>query len=188
MAALSEMVAETCTAAEVEIHHLGIRKETLHGGVSFRWTGNPCRANPRLNLSIVAESGEATRLVVQPALTIWIHAPVAARDYTAGERVEPKLGRVKIQAVRGIAAPHGGEARVPIAAGKPITNMNVRVPYDSRIGTDVILEVIRGPITLTATGRIMANARIGDEVRVVNHHTQTVLKGKLIEPGKVRVQ
>ena len=72
--------------------------------------------------------------------------------------------------------------------GKPITLMNVREPYDSRIGSDVTLEVIRGPITLTATGRIMANARIGDEVRVVNHHTKSVVKGTLVAPDKVRIR
>jgi len=188
LAALSDMVVESCTAAQVEIHHLGIRKEALRDGVSFRWTGNACQNNPRLNLAVVSESGTAQTLVVQPALTIWVHAPVAPKDISRGERVRPKLGLVQLSQIAGTLMPSGGEARIPIAAGKPITSMNVRVPFDGRMGDDVILEVVRGTIHLEVRGRLMANSRIGDEVRVVNHHTQSVLKGTLIAPGKVRIQ
>jgi flagella basal body P-ring formation protein FlgA len=188
IAALSEMVAESCSASQVEIHHLGIRKEVLANGASFRWTGNACRSNPRLNLSIVRESGEATNLVVQPALTIWMQVPVAAKDIQTGQLVYPVRGLVKLSSLSGTVVPAGGEARVPIAAGKPITTMNVREPYDARVGNTVTLQVIRGPITLTTPGKLMSNARIGDKVRVVNHHNQTVMTGTLLSPDNVQIQ
>jgi flagella basal body P-ring formation protein FlgA len=171
IAALSDMVVESCSAAQVEIHHLGIRKEVLHNGTSFRWTGNPCRKSPRLNLAIVRDTGEATNLVVQPALTIWIEAPVAAKDIETGEHVVPIMAKIDLSTLTGKMKPAGGEARVPIAKGKPITSMNVREPFDGRLGHDVTLLVIRGPIELSVAGKLMENARIGDEVRVINCHT-----------------
>ena len=188
MAALSDMVVESCQAAQVEIHHLGIRKEALTDGVSFRWSGKACRNNPRLNLSVVTESGLAKTLVVQPSLTIWVHAPVAPEFIDKGHMVKPTLALVDLSKISGIPVPTGGEARVPILPGKPITTMNVREPYDAKMGHDVTLEVVRGVIHLKTNGRLLNNARIGDEVRVVNHQTNALVKGVLIAPSVVRLQ
>ena len=187
MAALSDMVVESCQAAQVEIHHLGIRKEALADGVSFRWSGKACRNNPRLNLSVVSESGLAKTLVVQPSLTIWVHAPVAPAFVEKGQQVTPQLALVDLSHISGIPVPGGGEARVPIMPGKPITTMNVREPFDAKMGHDVTVEVIRGPIHLQTNGRLLNNARVGDEVRVVNHETNTLVKGVLIAPSRVRL-
>ena len=188
MAALSDMVVESCNAAQVEIHHLGIRKETLSEGVSFRWSGNACRNNPRLNLSIVSDSGLAKTLVVQPSLTIWVHAPIAPEYVEKGQMVTPKLALVDLSNISGIPVPAGGEARVPIMPGKPITTMNVREPFDAKLGNDVTVEVIRGAIHLKTNGRLLNNARIGDVVRVFNQQTNALVKGVLISPTRVQLE
>ena len=188
MAALSEMVVKSCQAAQVEIHHLGIRKEALQDGVSFHWSGKACRNNPRLNLSVVSDSGLAKTLVVQPSLTIWIQAPIAPEYIEKGDIVKPEMALVDLSQIFGIPEPSGGEARVPILPGKPITSMNVRKPFDAKLGSDVTVEVIRGSIHLQSSGRLLSNARIGDEVRVMNHQTNALVKGVLIAPSKVRLQ
>jgi len=187
MAALADQVVDSCKAAQVDIHHLGIERKTLRDGVSFRFTGNLCQNNPRLNLSIVTDTGQVKKLVVQPALTVWVHAPIAATDIERGERVRPRLGLIDIGMISGELVPEGGEARVPIAAGHPITTMNVRVPFDGRMGSDVSLVVLRGPIRLEARGRLLANGRIGDRVKVVNHLTHTVTTGTLIGNSQVLI-
>ena len=54
--------------------------------------------------------------------------------------------------------------------------MNVRKPYDARTGARVTLMVSRGPIELRVAEKLMENGRVGDEVRVENTHTHTVIR------------
>lgn len=186
--ALTEMVATSCAAERVDVHHLGLHRDVYKDGVSFRWTGNACRRNPRLNLSVVRDTGEVHTVVVQPALSIWVQAPVAAEAVTAGQMVVPKAALVEIGSYSGSFMPAGGEARVPIAKGKPLTTMNVRKPYDARTGARVTLMVSRGPIELRVAGKLMENGRVGDEVRVENTHTHTVIRGTLVASNVVQIQ
>jgi len=186
--ALTEMVANACVAEKVDVHHLGLHHNVYKEGISFRWTGNPCRRNPRLNLSVVRETGEVHTVVVQPALSIWVKAPVAARSVTAGQLVIPTTALVEVGSFSGEFMPAGGEARVPIAEGKPLTNMNVRTPFDARTGAHVTLMVSRGPIELQVAGRLMENGRVGDLVRVENTHTHTVIRGTLVAADTVQIR
>ena len=185
--ALTSWVTESCAAAKVEIRFLGIRKEVLQDGIRFLWAGHPCQSNPRLNLSVVRESGEASTLVVRPALTLWVHTPVAAKNVQTGQLVQPVLGLVDLSKISGSPLPAGGEARVPIREGQPITTMNTRKPFDGRSGDSIRIEVQRGNIQLTSPGRLLTDARVGDEVRVINHHTKVVLTGVLDKSGTVRI-
>lgn len=186
--ALTDMVATACSAEQVDVHHLGLHHNVYKDGVSFRWTGNPCRRNPRLNLSVIRETGEVHTVVVQPALSIWVKAPVAAADVTAGQLVIPTTALVEVGTFAGTFMSAGGEARVPIPKGKALTTMNVRKPFDARTGAHVTLMVSRGPIELQVAGRLMENGRVGDLVRVENTHTHTVIRGTLVASDTVQIR
>jgi len=187
-ASLVEWVEESCAAARTEVHWLGITPASVPRGDAYVWQGRPCKSNPRLQLLVVDDEEVVSRFTVQPSLTVWVHAPVAPVDYATGQRVEPVLGIVDIAQITGTPTTRGGEARVAIRSGQPVTNMNVRQPIDAQRGSTVTIEIVRKSLSITTPGQLMDNGRAGDTVRVINHSTKQVLEGVLIDAQTVRLR
>jgi flagella basal body P-ring formation protein FlgA len=63
----------------------------------------------------------------------------------------------------------------------------VQRPLDLTSGQAVSIRVTRGAIVLSAPGRLLQDARIGDRVVVANEATRTTVRGVLISADLVEV-
>jgi flagella basal body P-ring formation protein FlgA len=184
-ASLVEYVIERCAATRVDIHWLGIDPTLTANADRLAWTGNPCRSRPMLRLSLVENENLAAEFSVRPSLTVWKQAPVAIRDFKPNEVVQSTLAEVPMDSLRGRPTTDMRVASVFIKQGTPITDAVTTVPPAARAGSTVDLKVQRGTLTITAPGKLLHDADLGQTVRVVNEATHVTLKGVLVEPGVV---
>ncbi len=82
----------------------------------------------------------------------------------------------------------GNTVRRALQTGKALTQNDIRAPITIAKGTDVIMRIKTGALTLTAEGRAMEDGGIGDTIRVTNSKTHTSLSAKVIHAGLVEVQ
>ena len=182
---LVEYVIERCAASKVKVHWLGVDPAIAKDADHIAWTGNPCRSRPTLRLSLVENEHLTAEFSVRPSLTVWKQTPVAARDFKPGEVVESTLADVPLDSLRGRPTTDLRVARVLIKQGTPITDAVTTVPPAARAGTAVDLKVQRGTLTITAPGKLLHNASLGQTVRVINEATRVTLEGVLVGPAVV---
>lgn len=176
-----------CGARAVEVHWIGMDPARLPDGATYLWEGDPCRSRPDLRVSILVRGNLAAKLTVNPYLTVWVEAPVAAKPLAAGEEVLSELALVPIEKVRGQTYATSGLARVALDPGTPLTNLVVSPAPDIRKGSSVELRVTRGSLTITAAGHVLEDGRIGERIKVVNDATRVALDGILIDGATVEI-
>ena len=184
-ASLAQYVIERCAATKVDIHWLGINPTLTVDADHLAWTGNPCRSRPTLRLSLVENENLAAEFSVRPSLTVWKQAPVATRDFKPNEVVQSVLAEVPMDSLRGRPITDTRVASVLIKQGTPITDAVTTIPPAARAGATVDLKVQRGTLTITAPGKLLHDADLGQTVRVVNEATRVTLEGVLVEPRVV---
>lgn len=178
--------------ADVEVEHLGLEAPLPCGGdAALTVVLPPGPLIERVDLTVVATNaaGECARRRLRTRLRIWEAVPVAARPTPAGDPIELATGRVPRAAIDGVPVdPTAGPyvARGPLPPGAPVTLDRVRVPPDERSGGIVTLVAQRGSVSLEASGRLLRDARVGDPVEVLNSATGVVVRGVLVEPGRVQ--
>ncbi|MEC7946589.1 MAG: flagellar basal body P-ring formation chaperone FlgA [Myxococcota bacterium] len=156
----------------------------------------PARGEAWKGLSDVTVTGirpdgvSCDRLRIRPRVEVWMDVPVAAVAVSAGETVgitQRRMLRSQLQGTPVTPAADGDlEARVPLAAGEPVTLRSVRTTPDARSGDDVTVLVEAGALRIQAPGRLMEDAEVGQAVRVSNLATGAVMTGALVAPGLVR--
>ena len=192
-AAEVELVAyaeRQCDAERVEVRVLGVAQASLPSGV-VQWSGDPCGSRPSLRLKVIDDGVVAFNASVRPELDVWVTRVVAAQRARPGDilRVEP--GVVLMADIVGEPVPLGSGpwvARTNHSAGAPVTDRTASEALDRVAGDPVSVVVSRGALTLTAPGTLLADARVGDPVQVINEATRTRLKGTLITPDTVEVR
>ena len=140
-------------------------------------------------VGVTAEGVTCDRLRIRPRVEVWLRVPVASESVAAGALVRAQPGRVLRSALSGAPVSmdaRGLEAKVPLAAGEPITVLSVRTAPDARSGDDVTVLVESGALRIQAPGRLMEDATLGEPVRVSNLATGAVMTGALVSPGIVR--
>lgn len=188
VASLTGYVVEQCGAVEVEVHWVGVDPARVASDADLHWTGDPCRSRPELRLEVVRDAALDARFTVRPSLSTWVETVVAEQPAAVGQTVAITTGRALLQDVRGTPRTDGTWiARVPLSAGDPITDAVTIAPLDGTAGDAVRLAVRAGALSIHAPGRLLADARIGEPVRVVNEATHSTLRGVLVEPGVVEV-
>jgi len=183
-ASLAAYVEEQCSAEEVEVGWIGLDPNLLPEG-ELVWQGNPCRSRPNLFLSVINNQTVQRRMTLRPSLTIWVNVPVAATDTPMGKQVQPVPGRVKLNELVGDPVHDNWRARVFIAKGDPITTAVVNPIPDASNGAEIKLIVRVRALVVTAEGRLLEDAFIGEDVRVRNHATGNVMTGVLRDSGTV---
>jgi len=186
-ASLTHYVEQQCDAEEVEVEWMGLDPALLPDG-EWHWQGDPCRSRPNLFLSVVSEHQLKRRVMVRPSLTIWVEVPVAAESTPMGQFVKPTLGKVKLNELVGDPVSEAWRARVFIPKGAPITTAVVAPIPDATNGSEVKLIVQVRSLVISAEGRLMQDAAIGEGVRVRNHATGQVVSGILRDSGTVVIQ
>ena len=122
----------------------------------------------------------------------WEVLPVLARGVTAGERLQPfhlERRRVAVDPVRGRALPAsmlaGAIAARDLAAGAPITDLDVHRPAVVTLGDSLFLEVKNASITARVPAVALESGSVGDRIRVralstEKEHTATVASADLV--------
>ena len=132
---------------------------------------------------------ECARARLQARVRVWQAVPVAASPTAAGAPIEVAQGRVLQSDVKGVPVnPSAGPfvARSALAPGEPVTLDRVKTPPDERSGGVVTLVAHRGAVSLETRGRLLRDARVGDTVEVINSATGVLVRGVLVEPGRVQ--
>jgi flagella basal body P-ring formation protein FlgA len=95
------------------------------------------------------------------------------------------VGRLWIQPLPREAA--ASQALRDLAPGEPITAGDLLQPPAVRTGDPVVVVLRAGPLTVSAEAVAAGNARLGDEIRVVNPASGRTLRGRLVGPRQVEV-
>ena len=129
------------------------------------------------------------RLRITARFRVWVDLPVVAEARAAGESIGP-VRRARVDRAAVIGRPVSAEAalvaRIPIESGTPLTDQTVRPAPLAAEGATVTLVAGAGPLTISATGRLLEDALPGQPVRVANLATGAVVQGTFISPGVFR--
>ncbi len=190
VATLTAYALATCGASHVEIHASAVDDRAVADADALRWSGDPCAPAPVLRLAVLRGDRVDAHYTVRPSLTVHVSAWLAAAPAGPGEPVSAVQGTIPLDRNTASRVPHAGpwEARTPIAAGDPLTPLTVSPLPDARRGDPVQVIVVRGSVRLRAEGRLLADATIGQPVRVHNETTHTALQGLLIDKETVEIQ
>jgi len=196
-AAIRAHVAEATGVQEHDV-------EVVHNGLGVALSCGPAvkldvRASPtegyRRHVNLRLQGSEAGRtcadLRVRAEVVVWHEAPVARMAVRAGQPVPLTMRRVQRDQLHGDPVDLNGGPYLavgPLHAGVPVTVSRVRSVPDRRSGERVTLIAGSHALTIRATGRLLADARVGDTVRVANPATGSVVVGVLAEDGQVIAQ
>ena len=151
--------------------------------------GEQFRGLTRFRVELTTNGHICGRFAVTPRVDLYEEIPVAKHSYAVGERIEFQFRRMAIASIRGtVVDPTIGTyvATRPIAAGEALTHRRAKREPAAATGQGVDIIISVGDITIKAEGRMLADANLGDRVRVANLATDTVVQGILSEPNVVR--
>jgi flagella basal body P-ring formation protein FlgA len=195
--ALQEHVAErlALAAEDVEILHLGVSvlpacaedaRILLESPPSERFRGHAV-----VRAELYGEEQLCTSLQLRTRVRAWVEAPVASTALEPGDEARWELDRVALERVTGAALDPAqlqqGRwlTRTTVAQGEPLTTMVLRPRPDGGSGDQVQVLAGNGTLLIETPGRLMADAFLGDTVRVANLATHGVHEGTLFAPGCV---
>lgn len=143
--------------------------------------------------NVVSEYGETHRVWGLAVTTIEV--PVPARRLFPDEIVQPTdVSMVEIPLQRlGTFAIHdaddliGKQVRRMLVAGRPVPRQSVVPPRVIERGEKVKIVLRHGGLSLTATGRAMADAHLGQPLRVVNLSSNKAINAVATGAGIVEV-
>ncbi|MGH1447624.1 MAG: flagellar basal body P-ring formation chaperone FlgA [Cognatishimia sp.] len=84
------------------------------------------------------------------------------------EMIEMPWARVHSFAITDVADLNGMQVRRMLSAGRPVHRQSVIPPIIVSRGERVMIELQYGPLQLTAHGKAIGDAHLGQEVRVIN--------------------
>ena len=151
--------------------------------------GEQFRGHTQLKLRLSDSGRPCGRFTVPARITLWRDVPVANTDATPGEVIDLGRARVSTKEIHGLLVdPDAGRwvASRTIHAGQPVTRRYAKREPAMADGQSVSIVAIFGGLSIKAEGRMLADAQIGDWVRVANLATDTVVQGQVIAPGTVR--
>jgi flagella basal body P-ring formation protein FlgA len=150
--------------------------------------GESFRGTTRFRIELSRAGQLCGRFSVSPRIDLYGMVPAAARPYEMGDVVEMVERRVAMSSLR---APTVDIQKGPfvatrsIAKDEPLTFRRVKRRPSAVMGQGVEIVASIGGITVKAEGRMLADAHLGDWVRVANLATDTVVQGTLTSPGIV---
>ncbi|MBB34588.1 MAG: flagella basal body P-ring formation protein FlgA [Hirschia sp.] len=124
------------------------------------------------------------------------HALVLTRDIERGEILTasdmewagPEDGvRVSSSAPADMADAVGMEAKRTLRAGRTFRNADIKTPSVIRKGEPVTLIYASGGLTLSVGGRALADATLGEPVRVMNNYSNRAIDALATGSGEARV-
>lgn len=167
------------------------------GAVRGAWVPGPdarveLKGTGRGGYWIVAVEDDAGSAAIRLRAGTRVTTLVAARDLPRGRTLEPgdmtwdereAWGRPESD---GELVEAGWIVRRTVRAGEALAPPRVTPPDAVTTGGPVLVEWVRGAITLTLPGRALGTAPVGGSVRV-RTETGERLQGRAVGPGRVRV-
>lgn len=153
--------------------------------------GEQYRRYVRFRLTGIDRDERCADLRVRAEVVVWQKVPVVARSVGAGETVAMTTRRVERHTVVGASVdPAGGPfiAVAPMQAGAPVTVSRVRTAPDWKAGSAVTLVAGGNGLVIRTSGRLLMDAKTGDQVRVANPATGAVVVGVIRADGRVEAQ
>lgn len=145
------------------------------------------------DLRVVASEGGVIcgQWRVRSRLAVWMTLPVAAKAAAAGDPIELRAERVRVDRPLGTPVPMSGRplaARTSVRSGQVVVAELARAIPDVGTGQPVILEVRAGSLTITSEGFLAQASTVGETVRVRTASTNTVIEGTLVAHDRVVVE
>jgi flagella basal body P-ring formation protein FlgA len=134
-------------------------------------------------LLLVAAAGLAAPALAETVLaarTIRAQAVIAPEDITIADVVVPGTLQASDTVV-------GMETRVVLYAGRPIRPGDIGPPAIIDRNAPVLIIFRQGGLTITAEGRALGRAGVGDTVRVMNLSSRNTVSGAVRPDGSVQV-
>ncbi len=149
-------------------------------------------------LSLIAEQqrdGQLQRWYVPVRLHWWAQAMVARTDMPPRTRIQAKQlmrKRIDMAGITGTwwqksAGLVGARTTRPVHAGQPLLSSCITRPSLLRHGDRITLFTRIGGVRVTATGKVLKNAGVGDRVRVQNLRSKDVLQAIIIDGHRARI-
>jgi len=144
--------------------------------------------------NLVTESGDIRR--IQGLAILNIPVPVVNRRVMPEEilsehdiqMVDMPWARVHAFAVTEFDGLNGMQVRRMLSPGRPVHRQNVIPPIVVARGDKVTIELKHGPLQLTAAGKAITDAHLGQEVRVVNLASNKTITAVAKADGIVEAQ
>ena len=162
--------------------------------ISVEFSSDPWRTT-QPSLLVSCDGERPWRMYQSVSVDIYGDALVAARPLNRGDRVTPAMvttQRVVVNSVRRgtINDPQhllGLEMKRPVNAGTPFTPDLVMAPDAVARGDHVMITASNGTFAVKSRGKALANARIGEQVRVENLASSRKIRARVTGPGQVEV-
>ncbi len=182
-------------AEDVEVLHLGVAqlpecadhaKLVLESPPSERFRGHAT-----VMADFYGDEETCISLKLRPRLRSWVRVPVTVEDTAPGEAVTWKVARVELDAVAGEPASPASLvgrswlARTTLSRGTPLTELTIRPRPDATSGQQVTVLSGSSTLLVKTDGRLVADAFIGERVRVANLFSRAVHDGVLFAPSCV---
>ncbi len=133
-----------------------------------------------LALSLLSAAEVAAQTVV-PIRPIRVHTMLVASDLTTVDEATPG-------ALTDINAAVGREAKVTLYTGRPILESQIGAPAVVERNQLVRMTYVSGPLRITAEGRALDRAGVGEAVRVMNLTSKQTVTGAVAADGSVEVK
>ncbi len=179
---------ERCEADSVVLDTLGLAWSVdLQPGQMLYWSGDACRQDPVLHLSVFEGGKFSGRYSLHPVMRVERWGLVATHPATRGQDLQTEKALVPVWTAR--AGTEQGEpiATRSISAGEPVNVNNAAFGAERLAGDPVLISVTRGSVSLVTDGELMADAAVGQRVQVKNLQSGQVVEGVLGPDGRVSI-
>ena len=190
----SHIVAESGSLpADVDVQWIGYGANISCAEQADIWVetlpGDQFRGQTTARISFVDATGVCGKVSVPMRVQFYTEVPVAVADASPGEPIEFVMQRTPQSQIRGIVVdPQKGPwiAVGSIRTGDAVTHRRAKRQPLADVGDTVEIIAQYGQLTVSAEGRMLSSAHLGEQVRVANLATDAVIQGVLVAPGKVK--
>jgi flagella basal body P-ring formation protein FlgA len=189
---VTEMGAQMPAVGTFDLTIQGANQDRSYVVLSFFWY-DPAKGQ-YVARGIDEETG--AEVSFQGFAILNVPVPVPTRRISPGEiitaadlqTIDVPYARVATYAEFDAEAIDGMVAVRMLATGRPIMKASIRLPVVVARGATVEVKYKKGPLSLTAPGKAMSDAAIGEEVRVVNLISNKSITAVAVGKGEVEVK
>jgi flagella basal body P-ring formation protein FlgA len=181
--------------ADIEVQWVGYAASVACAETAKVWIetlpGEQYRGQTNIRVTFTNETGMCGKASFPARILLWDEVPVASSNTSSGEVVEIVTRRVSTLDIRGVIVDPADGPWISVGslrAGDPVTHRRVKRQPVASVGETIQIVAEFGALTVTAEGRMLADAFLGDHVRVANLATDAVVQGVLIAPGRVKAR
>jgi len=180
----------------LEIVHVPALRGDVAALVRAVWPDGPLAPGPRAIPVERVENGRVTaralaNVVLHREIPVWVACRTVARGDTvrAGDlRRETRLwNREPVRALAGGIPRRGAVARRELAANAWVRESDVRPCPDAETGESILLLARAAGAVVSIPGIVRRSGFLGDTLLVLNPLTGSIVRARLVEPGRAEL-